>query len=58
MVVLWTDSLIFTLILAVFGLVIYLRGKAHIKRPLQKIARNKVGMVSLVILLILCRLVF
>ena len=58
MVVLWTDSLIFTLILAVFGLVIYLRGKAHIKRPLQKIARNKVGMVSLVILLIFVQIGF
>jgi peptide/nickel transport system permease protein len=58
MVVLWTDSLIFTLILAVFGLVIYLRGKAHIKRPLQKIARNKVGMVSLVILLIFLQIGF
>ena len=58
MVVLWTDSLIFTLILAVFGLVIYLRGKAHIKRPLQKIARNRVGMVSLVILLIFVQIGF
>jgi peptide/nickel transport system permease protein len=58
MVVLWTDSLIFTLVLAVFGLVIYLRGKAHIKRPLQKIARNKVGMVSLVILLIFVQIGF
>jgi peptide/nickel transport system permease protein len=58
MVVLWTDSLIFTLILAVFGIVIYLRGKAHIKRPLQKIARNKVGMVSLVILLIFVQIGF
>lgn len=58
MVVLWTDSLIFTLILAVFGLVIYLPGKAHIKRPLQKIARNKVGMVSLVILLIFVQIGF
>jgi peptide/nickel transport system permease protein len=38
--------------------VIYLRGKAHIKRPLQKIARNKVGMVSLVILLIFLQIGF
>ena len=51
MVVLWTDSLIFFLIFVVLGLALYLRGKEHIKRPLQKIVRSKVGMVSLVILL-------
>jgi len=51
MVVLWTDALIFFLIFVVLGLALYLRGKEHIKRPLQKIVRSKVGMVSLVILL-------
>ena len=50
MVILWTDALIYILVFSVLGLVIYLRGKAHIKRPLQKIARNKVGMGSLVVL--------
>ena len=51
MVILWTDALIYILVFAVLGLVIYLRGKAHIMRPLQKIALNKVGMASLVVLL-------
>jgi peptide/nickel transport system permease protein len=51
MVLLWTDALIFILIFALLGLVIYLRGKEHIKRPLQKIAHSKTGMVSLVVLL-------
>ncbi len=51
MVVLWTDALIFMLIVVVLGLATYLRGKEHIKRPLQKIARSKVGMASLVVLL-------
>jgi len=51
MVILWTDALIFVLIFVIVGLAFYLRGKEHIKRPLQKIARSKVGMVSLVILL-------
>lgn len=51
MVILWTDALIYILVFAVLGLVIYLRGKSHIMRPLQKIARNKVGMASLVVLL-------
>ena len=51
MVVLWTDALIYLLIVSVLALAFYLRGKEHIKRPLQSIARNKVGMVSLVVLL-------
>ncbi len=51
MVVLWTDALIYLLIVAVLGLAFYLRGQEHIKRPLQSIARSKVGMVSLAVLL-------
>lgn len=51
MIVLWTDALIFMLIVVILGLATYLRGKEHIKRPLQKIARSKVGMASLVVLL-------
>jgi peptide/nickel transport system permease protein len=51
MVVLWTDALIYLLIFVILGLGFYLRGKEHIKRPLQKIGRNKIGMVSLVVLL-------
>ncbi|CAA9890229.1 Peptide/nickel transport system permease protein [Candidatus Methylobacter favarea] len=51
MVILWTDALIFILILVILLLAFYLRGKDHIKRPLQKISRSKVGMVSLVVLI-------
>ncbi len=51
MIVLWTDALIFLLIFVVAALAFYLRGKEHIKRPLQKIAHSKIGMVSLVVLL-------
>lgn len=51
MIVLWTDALIFLLIFVLLGLAFYLRGKEHIKRPLQKISRSKVGMVSLVVLI-------
>ncbi|MEI6066186.1 MAG: ABC transporter permease [Methylococcaceae bacterium] len=51
MVVLWTDALIFILIVTLLVLAFYLRGKEHIKRPLQKIAHSKVGMASLVVLL-------
>lgn len=51
MVVLWTDALIYLLILVMLALGLYLRGKEHIKRPLQQIGRSKIGMVSLVVLL-------
>lgn len=51
MVMLWTDALIYLLLLTLAALGFYLRGKEHIKRPLQKISSSKVGMVSLVVLL-------
>ncbi len=51
MIVLWTDALIFMLISALLALAFYLRGKEHIKRPLQIIVSSKVGMGSLIILL-------
>ena len=38
MIILWTDALIFFLIFVMLGLAFYLRGKEHIKRPLQKIS--------------------
>ncbi|PPK72589.1 peptide/nickel transport system permease protein [Methylobacter tundripaludum] len=51
MVVLWTDALIYLLIVVILALGLHLRGKEHIKRPLQQIGRSKIGMVSLVVLL-------
>jgi len=50
MIVLWTDGLIFALILSILALAFALRGKEHLQRPLHTIANNKVGMVSLVVL--------
>jgi peptide/nickel transport system permease protein len=50
MIVLWTDALIFLLLLAAIGIAFYLHDKEHIQRPLKKIAANNVGMVSLVVL--------
>jgi peptide/nickel transport system permease protein len=50
MIVLWTDGLIFALIFSILVLGFTLRGKEHLQRPLQTIANNKVGMVSLVVL--------
>jgi peptide/nickel transport system permease protein len=51
MTLLWTDALILLLLLATMSIAFYLHDKEHIQRPLNKIARSKVGMVSLVVLL-------
>jgi peptide/nickel transport system permease protein len=50
MVILWTDGLIYLLIIAITGLGFYLIGKPQLKRPLKKIAQHKIGMLSLILL--------
>ncbi|MGR9052197.1 MAG: ABC transporter permease, partial [Gammaproteobacteria bacterium] len=50
MVVLWTDALIYLLLLALLAAGIYLGKKPQMRRPLRKIGRNKTGMVSLTLL--------
>lgn len=51
MIVLWTDALIYLLIVVMLALGLYLRGKEHIQRPLRQIGGSKIGMVSLAVLL-------
>ena len=51
MTVLWTDGLIFLLLFAVAAMVFSMRGKEHLKRPLETIKNSSVGMVSLTVLL-------
>ena len=50
MVILSTDALIYVLVFAIIAVSFYISRKAQFKRPLQKIANNKAGMMSLVIL--------
>ncbi|MCX7068467.1 MAG: ABC transporter permease [Methylococcales bacterium] len=50
MIILWTDGLICALILSILALGFALRGKEHLQRPLNTIANNSVGMVSLMVL--------
>jgi peptide/nickel transport system permease protein len=50
MIILWTDALILLLLFSSLGIGFYLHDKEHIQRPLNKIVRSKVGMVSLVVL--------
>lgn len=48
---LWTDYLVFALLIGVVLVVLNTRHKAHLRRPWQKVFDNTVGMVSLSVLL-------
>lgn len=48
---LWTDYLIFALLLGLIGIVFNTRNKAHLQRPWQKVFDSTIGMVSLSVLL-------
>lgn len=51
MIFLWTDTLIYLLLAALIGMAFTFKSKDHVRRPLKKIGENRVGMVSLAILL-------
>ena len=51
MILLWTDALIFLLVFIIITLAFYMRSREHLRRPWKKIARSKIAMVSLVILM-------
>ncbi|MDH5299901.1 MAG: ABC transporter permease [Gammaproteobacteria bacterium] len=50
-VVLWTDALVYLLLLAITGFVLYARGREHYRDPWRQVLRSRLGMASLVILL-------
>jgi peptide/nickel transport system permease protein len=52
MVVLWTDALIYLLLISGSGFWLYMRGRATLRRPIRKVGRSKTGMVSLTVLLL------
>jgi peptide/nickel transport system permease protein len=52
MVILWTDGLIFLLVIMLFGLGLYMRGQEQLRRPWRKVTGSVTGMVSLVFLLL------
>ncbi|MBT5952991.1 MAG: ABC transporter permease [Methylococcales bacterium] len=52
MIILWTDALIYLLLISVVSIGVLLRNHDGLKRPLKKIAANKSAMVSMIILLL------
>ena len=51
MLVLWTDALIYLLVLASVGLIWYLSRQQHMRRPLTKLVSSPVAMATLTLLL-------
>lgn len=51
MILLWTDTLIYLLLILVLALVFYMRSKEHLRRPWRKVTGSKTGMVASVVLL-------
>ena len=50
LVVLWTDALIFMLLVTAISFGIYAAGKPHLRGPWRAVIRNRVGMGTLVVL--------
>ena len=51
MIVLWTDALIYLLVLTILISGFFISRKPHMQRPLRKIYASKTGMISLVVLI-------
>ena len=51
MLMLWTDALVYLLVVAAVVLAVYMSRQAHMRRPLHKIAAGPVAMASLTLLL-------
>jgi len=51
-VLLWTDALIYLLVFAISLFVVYASGKEHFRVPWRQVIQHKLGMVSLVFLLV------
>lgn len=51
MLILWTDALVYLLVVAAVLLGVYMSRQAHMRRPLHKIAVSPVAMASLTLLL-------
>ena len=51
-VILWTDRLVFLLVVVIIAAVWYIRGRPHLLTPWRKVVRSRYGMCSLVVLLV------
>ncbi len=49
-VILWTDALVYVLVMVVAGTVLYVRRHEHLRQPWRRVAHSAPGMVGLVVL--------
>jgi peptide/nickel transport system permease protein len=49
-VILWTDALVYVLVIAVAGAALYVRRHEHLRQPWRRVVRSSPGMVGLVVL--------
>ena len=49
-IVLWTDSLIYLLVVAISGFIIYASTKEHLRDPWRQVFQHRFGMIAIVIL--------
>ncbi len=50
-VLLWTDALVYVLVVAIVGFVLYARSREHLRDPWRQVFRRRLGLASLVVLL-------
>ena len=50
MIILWTDALIYLLVLAILVASFFIAQKPQLQRPLRKVVSSKIGMISLLVL--------
>ena len=51
-VVLWTDWLVYLLVLIIAATAVYVRGKEHLRAPWRRVAQSASGMIGLTVLLV------
>ena len=51
-VVLWTDWLVYLLVLVIVATTVYVRGREHLRAPWRRVAQSVSGMIGLVVLLV------
>ena len=51
-VVLWTDWLVYVLVLVIVATTVYVRSKEHLRAPWRRVAQSVSGMIGLVVLLV------
>ncbi|TNG01213.1 MAG: ABC transporter permease [Gammaproteobacteria bacterium] len=50
--ILWTDALVFLLVIAIIGFALYARSREHLRAPWREVVKKPMGMSALIILMV------